>query len=166
MSFAAFRASLRKTPFSPARAARVVRTPSGAFRRYSTEVPKKSNTALFAGLGAAAIGGIAIYVYVSDSNSAKEAGTAVKSGVQVAKSAAHFTPTKDDYQKVHASLARSRRAHADRRAVQVYNKIADIMEEAADKNYDGACERPAIEFVRSLRHSIRQMARMVPCSFA
>ncbi|OSX65959.1 hypothetical protein POSPLADRAFT_1043507 [Postia placenta MAD-698-R-SB12] len=125
MSFAAFRASLRKAPFSPPRAARVVRTPSGAFRRYSTEVPKKSNTALFAGLGAAAVGGIAIYVYASDSNSAKEAGTAVKSGVQVAKSAAHFTPTKDDYQKV-------------------YNKIADIMEEAADKNYDDGSYGPVL----------------------
>ncbi len=110
MSLAALRSSFRRTPFPAA-----VRTQAGANRgilrnsahfrrRFSTEPPpvepKKSNTALCAGLGLAAVGGVAVYVYTSQSDTAREAATALKSGAQVAKVAANFAPTKEDYQKV------------------------------------------------------------------
>lgn len=99
MSLNALRTSIRKAALPATRAPRVFR--NTATRRYSTEVPpKKSNTALFAGLGAAAVGGIALYVYTSSSDSAKEAGTALKSGAQSAKALANFVPSKEDYQKV------------------------------------------------------------------
>jgi len=123
MSFVALRASIRKVPLSAARAPRVFR--NQAFRKYSTETPTKSNTALFAGLGAAAVGGIAFYVYTSSSDTAKEAGTALKSGAQVAKAAANFVPSKEDYQKV-------------------YNKIAEVMDEAAEKDYDDGSYGPVL----------------------
>lgn len=101
MSFAALRASARRANLV-APAARLqrnaVRNP--AFRKYSTEAPKKSsNAALLGALGAAALGGAAFWVYSSSSASAKEAGTALKSGAQAAKVAANFVPTKEDYQK-------------------------------------------------------------------
>ena len=60
----------------------------------------QSNTALFAGLGLAVVGGVAFYVYTSQSDTAREAGSALRSGAQAAKSVAHFVPTKADYQKV------------------------------------------------------------------
>ncbi|CCL98714.1 uncharacterized protein FIBRA_00718 [Fibroporia radiculosa] len=124
MSFAAVRASIRRAPFSAARAPRVIR--NNAFRKYSTDVPpKQSNTALFAGLGAAAVGGIAFLVYTSSSDSAKEAGTALKSGAQAARVAANFVPTKEDYQKV-------------------YNRIAEVMDEAMDKGYDDGSYGPVL----------------------
>lgn len=77
------------------------RTP--AFRRFSTETPpppKKSNTALYAGVGAAALAGVAFWIFSSDSDAAKSAGTVFKSGAQSAKVAANFVPTKEDYIKV------------------------------------------------------------------
>ena len=103
MSFSAFKASLRKAPVNAARPARAFRTTG--LRRYTTEVPKpeapkKSNTALYAGIGAAAVGGIAFYIYTSNSDAAKEAGTLAKSGAQAVKVAANFVPTKEDYEKV------------------------------------------------------------------
>ena len=114
MSLAALRSSFRnRTPFptaalrtqSASANGRGILRNSAQFRRrfFSTEPPvepKKSNTALFAGLGLAAVGGIAFYVYTSQSDTAREAGTALKSGAQAAKVAANFVPTKDDYQKV------------------------------------------------------------------
>ncbi|KAI0929950.1 heme peroxidase [Taiwanofungus camphoratus] len=131
MSLNALRTSIRKAALPATRAPRVFR--NTATRRYSTEVPpKKSNTALFAGLGAAAVGGIALYVYTSSSDSAKEAGTALKSGAQSAKALANFVPSKEDYQKV-------------------YNKIAEIMDEAADKDYDDGSYGPV--FLRLAWHS-------------
>ena len=103
MSFSAFRASLRKAPLNAARPARAFRTTG--LRRYTTEVPKpeapkKSNTALYAGIGAAAVGGITFYIYTSNSDTAKEAGTLAKSGAQAVKVATNFVPTKEDYEKV------------------------------------------------------------------
>ena len=118
MSFAALRASARRVNVAApvARAQRVaLRKP--AFRKYSTEgpaspTPKSSNTALLGALGVAAIGGVAFWVYTSNSDSAREAGTALKSGAQAAKAAANFVPTKEDYQKVcphcHILVLRSR----------------------------------------------------------
>lgn len=109
MAFAALRASVRKAALpAPAAARARPALRSSAFRRYSTETPgstpppppKSSNTALFAGVGAAALGGVAFWVYTSQSDAAKTAGTAVKSGVQSAKAAANFVPTKEDYIKV------------------------------------------------------------------
>lgn len=89
---------LRKAAFSANLAQRGTR-PNPNFRRFSTTPPPppKSNTALYAGIGAAAVGGFAIY-YLSDfGNDAK---TAAKSASQSAKVAAGFVPTKGDYQKV------------------------------------------------------------------
>ena len=108
MSFAALRASLRRAA-APAPAALRRSAVRSSVRRYSTEPPPpppppnpapKSNTALYAGLGAAAFGGVAFWVYTSQSDAAKTAGTAVKSGVQGAKAGANLTPTKEDYIKV------------------------------------------------------------------
>ena len=105
MAFAALRASARRVG-SAAPLARASRTAlrNPAFRKYSTEAPqapkKSSNAALFGALGVATVGGIAFWVYTSNSDSAKEAGSAVRSGVQSAKAATNFTPTKEDYQKV------------------------------------------------------------------
>lgn len=71
-------------------------------RKYSTPPPSpqpKSRSGLFVGAGAAVIGfGLAYYYF--DTVSGKEAGTAVKSGVQAAKVKANFVPTKEDYIKV------------------------------------------------------------------
>lgn len=92
------------------------------FRRFSTDTPPppKSNTALFAGIGAAAVGGLAIY-YFTDLG--KGAATAAKSGAQIAKVKANFVPTKEDYQKV-------------------YNKVADLVQDAGD--YDDGSYGPVI----------------------
>lgn len=65
--------------------------------------PKRSNIGLFAvlGLGAAGAG----YYLYSQSDAAE---TAVKSGVQAAKVAANFVPTKADYVKVYTLLSKAR----------------------------------------------------------
>ncbi|OCH93733.1 cytochrome c peroxidase [Obba rivulosa] len=129
MSASLLRAPFRRVAIPPvvSRTPRAFRNP--AFRKYSTEVPKpegRSNAALIAGLGLAAVGaGVGLWIYTSDSTKAKEAGTAVKSGVQSAKAAAHYTPTKEDYQKV-------------------YNKIAEILDEAADADYDDGSYGPVL----------------------
>lgn len=100
MSFSVLRAPVRRAVLSAPIPKAQLRT---SFRKFSTPPPPpkaKSNTALFAGLGAAAVGGIAFYLYSSDSATAKEAGTLAKSGAQIAKAKANFTPTQEDYQKV------------------------------------------------------------------
>ncbi|KIP06974.1 class I heme peroxidase [Phlebiopsis gigantea 11061_1 CR5-6] len=132
MSFAALRVSLRKAAVpAPSRAARAARFRAPAVRKYSTETPppppppKSSNTTLYAGLGAAALGGVAFWVYTSSSDSAKVAGTAVKSGAQAAKVAANLVPTKEDY-------------------IKVYNRVAEIMDEAGDKEYDDGSYGPVL----------------------
>jgi cytochrome c peroxidase len=67
-----------------------------SFRNFSTEVPPppeaSSNTFLYTGIGAAALGGAAWYFY-TNSDSAQES-------VQSTKVAANFVPSKGDYQKV------------------------------------------------------------------
>jgi cytochrome c peroxidase len=96
-----------RKPFASAPAAartRVAVRPT-AFRKFATEsapppAPKSSNTLLYAGIGAAAFGGVTWYIFASDSDTAKTAGTAAKSGAQAVKAATHFTPTKEDYIKV------------------------------------------------------------------
>jgi cytochrome c peroxidase len=100
MSFSFLRAPIRKAAFSVSIPKAQLRT---TFRTFSTPPtpppPKTKNTAFFTGLGAAAAVGIAFYFYTS-TDAGKEAGSAVKSGIQAAKVKAKFTPTKDDYQKV------------------------------------------------------------------
>jgi hypothetical protein len=96
MSFQALRAAARAAPRAlpkaPARA---------AVRRYATgNTGKSSNTPLFAGLAALGAAGAGYWVLTSSSDQAKEAGTLAKSGAQAVKAAAHYTPTKEDYQKV------------------------------------------------------------------
>ncbi|KAI8992970.1 heme peroxidase [Trametes punicea] len=117
MSFAAFRTSARRIGV----VAPVARTPRTALRNPAF----RSNAVLLGALGAATVGGVAFWIYTSNSDTAKEAGTAVKSGVQSAKAATNFTPTKEDYQKV-------------------YNRIAEIIESAADKNYDDGSYGPIL----------------------
>ncbi|KAH7889082.1 heme peroxidase [Phlebopus sp. FC_14] len=123
MSVAAFRAPIRKTVFSASFRRAEVRASS--FRKFSTAPPSapKSNTALYAGLGAVAFTGVAYYLYTSSSDTAQEASTGVKSAVQAAKAATKFTPTKDDYQKV-------------------YSRIAEIVDDAGD--YDDGSFGPVL----------------------
>ncbi|KAA1471769.1 cytochrome c peroxidase [Dentipellis sp. KUC8613] len=103
-----FRASVRRSALPSSRIARAPLRAS--YRRFSTEpnasdaAPKaaKSNFALFAGLGAITVGGIAFYLYSSDTLA-----TTAKSGAQAAKVAVNFVPTKADYQKVYNRIAES-----------------------------------------------------------
>lgn len=103
MSFVAvLRAPARRAAFvaSPAR----LRAPTrirNSFRQYSSAPePKSSNVALYGAIGAAALAAGAYYVYASSSDTAKEAGTAVKSATQAVKVKTNFVPTKEDYQTV------------------------------------------------------------------
>ncbi|KAI0084899.1 cytochrome c peroxidase [Irpex rosettiformis] len=137
MSFAAFKASTRKA-FAPAPLASRTRVSlrSNTFRRFATEsapppqAPKSNNTLLYAGIGAVAIGGVTWYILSSDSDSAKVAGSTVKSGVQAAKAATNFTPSKEDYLKV-------------------YKRIAEVIDSADD--YDDGSYGPVL--VRLAWHS-------------
>jgi len=128
MFSSAFRSSLRSSSRLTARSAaqnRVSTFRSSGFRKYSTETPKSSsNTLLWTGIGVAAVGGVAWYIYGSD-DAVKSAGTALKSGTQSAKVAANFVPTKADYQKV-------------------YNKIAEILDDASDAGYDDGSYGPVL----------------------
>ena len=93
--FYSFRASTRRAALTSARVPKA--SFRSSFRKYSTEAPQKSsNTALYATIGLALVGGIGYYAYSSSDTAA----TSVKSGTQAAKSALKFTPTKADYQKV------------------------------------------------------------------
>lgn len=100
MSFVRRAQPLRRVAFSLSLAQRASRS-HPAIRRFTTEPPPppppKSNTALYVGIGAAAVGGLAIYFFT---DFGKEAGTAAKSATQSAKSAAGFVPKQGDYQKV------------------------------------------------------------------
>jgi len=127
MSFSVFRTSLRSAAANPLRRGALPRAQFRASfnRKFSTPPPppeaKSSNTILYVGLGVAAAGGLAYYFYNTESG--KEAGTAVRSGVQAAKVAANFVPTKQDYQKV-------------------YNKIVKIIDDAGD--YDDGSYGPVL----------------------
>jgi cytochrome c peroxidase len=118
-----FRSSLRRSiannTSNNARFAIRQRVP--AARTYSTIPPPlpsagKSNTALYVGLGVLLAAGAGYYVFTSSDPNAREAATALKSGVQSAKSKLNYVPTKEDYQKV-------------------YNRISAILDEAGE--YDG-----------------------------
>lgn len=102
MSFlAALRAPARRAAFAGAPRASVRTSTRTAFRKYSTAPEgKSSNTLLYAGLGGVVLAGTGYYIYASSSDTAKEAGTAVKSAAQSAKAAVNFVPSKEDYQKV------------------------------------------------------------------
>ncbi|KAJ7693350.1 heme peroxidase [Mycena rosella] len=123
MSFSLFRASVRRTALSAPRAAPRA-APRGTFRKFSTPPPApeaaKSNTGLIAGVLAAVVVGGGGYYYFSSSGDSK---TALKSGVQAIKAKTNFTPSQEDYQKV-------------------YNKIADMLDEADD--YDDGSYGPVI----------------------
>jgi cytochrome c peroxidase len=109
MFSSAIRSSLRSSSRLTARSAaqnRVSAFRSSGFRKYSTEAPKSSsNTLLWASIGAAAVGGVAWYIYSSD-DAVKGCRDGLKSGVQSVKVAANFVPTKEDYQKVRCSPGR------------------------------------------------------------
>jgi cytochrome c peroxidase len=111
MSFSVFRTPLRNATVAPLRRT-ATKAPNcnkilfrNTFsRKYSTPPPsppppKSSGPALYIGIGAAAIG-VGLAFYFSDTIIGKEAGTAVKSGIQAAKVKTNFVPTKEDYIKV------------------------------------------------------------------
>lgn len=94
-------------------------------RRFNSTAPPKSggsNTALWGTVGALGVAGLG-YWLLAGTDSAKEAETAAKSGVQAVKSATKFVPTQEDYQKV-------------------YNRIAEIFDEAGE--YDDGSYAPVI----------------------
>jgi cytochrome c peroxidase len=93
---------LRRAAFSTTISHRATRA-GLKFRRFSTAAPPpKSNTTLYVGIGAAAVGGFALYYFTNLGN---ETNTTVKSASQTAKSAVGFVPTKEDYQKVCPAFA-------------------------------------------------------------
>ncbi|KAF9654031.1 heme peroxidase [Thelephora ganbajun] len=128
MFSSAIRSSLRSSSRLATRSAapnRVSAFRSSGFRKYSTDAPKNSsNTLLWTGLGAAAAGGVAWYIYSSE-DAVKGAETALKSGVQSAKAAANFVPAKEDYQKV-------------------YYRIAELLDDASDAGYDDGSYGPVL----------------------
>lgn len=134
MSFNVLRGSIRRGALAApiARAPRALRTQ--AFRKYSTEAPKSSsNTTLFVAAGVVVGAGVgaAWYVYTSSSDTAKEAGTALKSGAQAAKALTNFVPTKEDYQKVSDDLLH------DGIMLTVYS--AAVVGLRQDCRYSGGC---------------------------
>ena len=152
------RTSARRVPLISARYPK--QSFRSSFRKYSTEAPppKSSNTAIYATIGLALLGGVGYYAYSSSDTAA----TSAKSGVQAAKSALKFTPTKTDYQKVDRNRINrsSTTTHKLNPRGQVYNKIAHIIDDAGD--YDGM----SYLSVRAtlLPSSTCQMALTVPFS--
>ena len=109
-----FRTSARRIPLSSARFPK--QSFRSSFRKYSTEAPppKSSNTALYATIGLALLGGVGYYAYSSSDTAA----TSVKSGAQATKSALKFTLTKADYQKVKPLCHVNSQANLPRTGVQ------------------------------------------------
>ena len=106
MSFAALRAPVRRAAFAPvARSARApVRT---SFRKYSTPpTPESKGSFPWLAVALGGVGAIAGSYLYNAVSSGQDAGTAVKSGVQAAKVAANFVPSKEDYQKVGETSAK------------------------------------------------------------
>ncbi|KAK0213236.1 heme peroxidase [Desarmillaria ectypa] len=130
MSFNAIFRARAPLVLAAARPARV--NYRSAFRRFnSTQAPTpKSNTGLYVGLAALAIGGGAGYYYLSDSSAAPAQATT-------------FTPTKEDYQKVYITSIKLSTVTLMQRGAQVYNKIADIFEDGAE-NYDDGSFAPVL----------------------
>jgi cytochrome c peroxidase len=152
------RASARRAPLISARFPR--QSFRSSFRRYSTEAPppKSSNAALYTTIGLALLGGVGYYAYSSSDTAA----TSVKSGAQSAKSALKFTPSKADYQKVDRINCFSTTTPGLISRGQVYNKIANIIDEAGD--YDGMSYCVSVH-ATLLPSSTSQMALTVPfCS--
>ncbi|KAI6037578.1 heme peroxidase [Pisolithus marmoratus] len=112
---AVFSASVRRAEFRP-----------NAYRRFTTGGPPpapKSNTVLYASIAAFTAAAAGYYLYNSNSDTSREAATAIKSAAQAGKAATKFTPTKEDYQKV-------------------YNRIAELLDEAGD--YDDGSFGPVV----------------------
>ncbi|KAF8196598.1 heme peroxidase [Pholiota molesta] len=123
MSFSAFRNPLRAAVRRAAQPSRF-QLRSSFNRRFSDTPPppppaaKSSNNTLYYGLGGIVIGAVGYYIYTSNA-----ASNAVKSGVQSAKVQVNFVPSKEDY-------------------IKVYNRIAEIMDEAGD--YDDGSYGPVL----------------------
>ena len=96
------------------RTAVITRHTRHAFRRgYSTEAPKEGgNSVLWLTLGAVVAAGGGYWYYTQST----DATTIAKSAKQAGKAVIGFTPKQGDYQ-------------------QVYNKVAELLDEAGD--YDG-----------------------------
>jgi cytochrome c peroxidase len=88
------------------------------------------------------VGGVAWYFY-SASDTVRGATTSIKSAVQSGKVAVNFVPTKGDYQKVcGSSSCRHQSAHVTQK--KVYNRIANILDDASDAEYDDGSYGPVL----------------------
>jgi len=109
MSFFVRRAALsvRVVAKQPSLAPRVFPRPAARFNSTAPPPPPppKSNTGLIITLALATAAAGGYWVYTSDSDAARTAKTAGKEGAQVGKALTHFTPSKDDYQKVYNKVA-------------------------------------------------------------
>ena len=117
MSFAAVRRGLNLRSTAPrVRPQTITFRTSVRWNTTGTAPPKSgSNSTLYGVIGVAAIAGAGYWVYTSQDDTARSAKSTLKEGAQIAKSAANYVPTKEDYQKV-------------------YNKVAHILD---TDNYDG-----------------------------
>ena len=132
MSFNVLRAPVRRAavlsrPFPMVRPFR----PSFRYNSSTSTPPPKSNLPFIAGLGVVILAAGGYYVYTSDS--AEGTKGALKSGAQVRKAYANFTPAQEDYQKVGILMLSGRFLTIPQ--LQVYNKIAELLDEAGE--YDG-----------------------------
>lgn len=103
MSLSALRTPLRASVRRAAQPSRL-QLRSTFNRKFSTPPPpapeaKTSNTGLYIGLGAAAVGGLGYYFYSINKD---DTVNAIKSGKQIAKVKTNFVPSKEDYIKVGA----------------------------------------------------------------
>jgi cytochrome c peroxidase len=108
MSFFFRRAALsvRVVAKQPSLAPRVFPRPAARFNSTAPPPPPpKSNTGLILTLALATAAAGGYWVYTSDSDAARTAKTAGKEGAQIGKALTHFTPSKDDYQKVYNKVA-------------------------------------------------------------
>jgi len=133
--FSAFRRAqtLRRGTFPVMFSQRTVQSGITLRRFATTPPPPKRSIALYAGVGVATIGTLALF-YFTDLG--RETNTVAKSAAQTAKSASGFVPTKEDYQKVCFRQRFSEVLYPN--AHQVYNRIAELVHDAGD--YDGKYE--------------------------
>jgi len=93
-----------------------------------------SNLPLLLGVGALVAGGGVYWLLNSDSDAAKTAASGAKGAAQVAKVAANFVPTKEDYEKVRGRPVTLSPVAYWLFVIQVYQKIASTLDA---EDYDG-----------------------------
>jgi hypothetical protein len=109
---------------------------SGARRAYASLEPtgQKTSYTLPIGIAAAVVAAGGLYYFTSE-DADKKIATAGKEAKQIAKAATHFTPTKEDYQKV--TLLVLNAYSVTHSYGQVYNSIAELIECDEAAEYDG-----------------------------